>query len=206
MGINENDYKILKKKFGDVSSWAYWKEPNDKKPMSNISDLTIFDAPNIWNKLGTSYVFVGLNAAEHKQKNVDDWRNFHSEYRWQKDFKLRYALMNDDRFLGSYISDIIKKYPETDGRKVIRAVKNREINLQAHIDLLNEELILLGKKENITLIVMGDYAFDILSMTSLAKEYSGRIIKIPHYATCNKGVNCREGYRDRVQEILKYCK
>ena len=63
MSINENDYKILKKKFGDVSSWAYWKEPNDKKPMSNISDLTIFDAPNIWNKLGTSYVFVGLNAA-----------------------------------------------------------------------------------------------------------------------------------------------
>ena len=114
--------------------------------------------------------------------------------------------MNDDRFLGSYISDIIKKYPETDGRKVIRAVKNREINLQTHVDLLNEELILLGKKEDITLIVMGDYAFDILSMTSLAKEYSGRIIKIPHYATCNKGVNCKEGYRDRVQEILKFCK
>ena len=206
MSISKDNYKILKEKFGQVSGWAYWKEPYDGKPMSNISDLSIFDDADIGDKLGTSYVFVGLNAAEHKQKNVDDWRNFHSEYRWQKDFKLRYALMDDDRFLGSYISDIIKGYPETDGQKVYKAVKNGEIDLRDHVDLLNEELSLLGKKEKITLIVMGDYAFNILSMTSLANEYKGRIIKIPHYAAQNKGLNRKEEYRDRVQEILKYCK
>ncbi len=201
MSISKENYEKLKVQFGDVASWAIWKEPGTT-PTSNTSDLTVFDALDILNTLGTGYVFVGLNAANHKkdQNQVAAWSSFHSAYRYQRDFRLRYALIGDDRFWGSYITDIIKGYEETDSRQVIKAVREGDIDLNEQAIAFEQEIAMLGDSKPV-LIALGNSVYDILKQCFNDKYI---IFKIPHYSS--QTAKSKEDYRDKVQEALKDCK
>lgn len=111
--ISQENYDILKEKYGDASSWAVWNtDYADSKPSRNINDLSVFDSPNL-SELNTGFVLVGLNrsgkpkdgnAEKKPDKPKDPWFNFHAG---RNDFKLRYALQGT-RYWGSYITDAIK--------------------------------------------------------------------------------------------------
>ena len=111
--VSQENYDILKEKYGDASSWAVWNtDYADSKPSHNINDLSVFDSPNL-SELNTGFVFVGLNrsgkpkdgnAEKKPDKPKDPWFNFHAG---RNDFKLRYALQGT-RYWGSYITDAIK--------------------------------------------------------------------------------------------------
>lgn len=62
--ITQNQFEQLKK-YGYVSSWTIWADP-DTKPKSNIGDLSVFHDKDILCRLNSDYMFVGLNAAKHE--------------------------------------------------------------------------------------------------------------------------------------------
>ena len=205
MSISEASYNELKTQFGDVASWALWSDPT-AAPTSNIADLSVFDVPKVWNSLNTGYVFVGLNAANHNQMHVDDWSSFHSSYSHQKDYKLRYALTHDDRFWGSYITDIIKGYPETNSHRVMEAVKSGRIDMNKHGAVFEKELDLLSiPGTEPILIALGGDTYKLLKKC-LSSNYHGRILKIYHYSYSYRGMSNLDNYRNYVRRELKDCK
>ena len=70
--------------------------------------MSIFNDDDLCTKLNDKYVFVGLNASDtHGDQGHEPWKNFHSDYEHQKDYKLRHALTGT-KIWRSYITDIIK--------------------------------------------------------------------------------------------------
>lgn len=146
--ISQENYDILKEKYGDASSWAVWNtDYADFKPSRNINDLSVFDSPNL-SELNTGFVFVGLNrsgkpkdgnAEKKPDKPKDPWFNFHAG---RNDFKLRYALQGT-RYWGSYITDAIKDYQETDSGEVEKTLKSNPERVDENLKGLREELELL---------------------------------------------------------------
>lgn len=78
-------------------------------------------------EFNNKYMFVGLNVAARstdKKKNgklikadtMKDWKNFHDMERITNTVKL-YVQLNQDRFKGCYITDIIKNTVESNGGK-----------------------------------------------------------------------------------------
>lgn len=189
--IDVDRYHILKEKYSRCSSWAIWRDAGEK-PASNTGDITIFNDKNICDKLNDKYVFVGLNVSSTPED--EPWRNFHSDYRYQKDFKLRYAL-KDTRFWGSYITDIIKDCPLKTSSDVKKYLKNNPQKIIESVQTLKEELGMLSDKKPI-LIAMGNASFDILNKNLTGYD---NIKKIRHYAyPCSK-----EKYRGYVLNKLE---
>lgn len=190
--ISKKCYDELKLKYGNVSSWTIWSLPTTT-PKSNTDDISIFNN-NIINSLNNNYVFVGLNASStHGDQGTDAWKNFHSDYRYQNDYKLRYALLNT-KFWGCYITDIIKEYKEVDSSKVKKYLSTNQDVIKHNIEIFENEINILSN-ENIILIAIGDYTYEILS-NSLKDKY--RIYKIPHYSS---RIN-KEEYREKVLNVL----
>ena len=193
--ISMDNYRELEKRYGDVSSWAIWKRPGDT-PKSFTDDMSVFDSPDLLKTINTGYVFVGLNASnthgERKDGICRSWLNFHSGYSRQNDYKLRFALM-DTPYWGSYITDVIKKYPEVDSSKVSTYLKKNPAVVAENIKDFEEEIRLLGG--NPVIVAMGDKAYKILR-ENLAHKY--KILLIKHYSfTIGK-----EDYRKEVLNIL----
>ncbi len=196
--IEEKIYKNLKEKYGFLSSWAIWKLPTST-PKSNTGDLSIFDMPDLLLKLNPNYVFVGLNVSNtHGNKGINEkniWSNFHSSYKYQNDYKLRYALMNT-KYWGSYMTDIIKKYPEVDSNKVKLFLKQNPNIVKQNIEEFKSEMTILNYILKPVLIAMGDTTYKILDKY-LSNEF--KIVKIMHYSNM---IGAKE-YRKTVLEALK---
>jgi hypothetical protein len=189
------DYENLKKEFGLYGSWAIWA--NGKKHTDGIGDWSVLTDENILSKAKPSYVFVGLNAAEHDQKtNLVPWCNFHSKDSKQKDYKLRCALQSTN-YWGAYMTDIIKGYRCTKSEEVMKFVKNNPQKYNEHLDNFRKEMRLLAGEDRPILIAMGGDAYKLLR--PLKKEFV--IKKIPHYAARYKYSNLNY-YVIRVHEIL----
>lgn len=177
--ICRENYNELLKRFGNVASWAMWMEQTGASPKSNVGDLSVFDDPNLLDKLNTGFVFVGLNASNKHDDFLDysrAWFNFHSSSPRGHDYKLRFAL-SDTPMWGSYITDIIKYYPEVDSAKVINYVKNNPEVLNENIVAFKEELGLLGGDP--TIVALGNATYDFLKK-HLGKEYA--IVKVMHFS------------------------
>ena len=192
--IDIERYNKLKEKYGQVASWTIWNEPG-LTPKSNTDDMSIFEDENICNKLNDKYVFVALNwAGTHGVQEDKPWKTFHSSYPYQNDFKLRYALM-DTPFWGSYITDIIKDFPELSSKKVVSHFRKNPNEIEKHINSFKEELSVLSDEKPI-LIAVGNDSYNILN-DNLSEEYE--IHRIMHYsARINK-----EDYKNKVCEKLK---
>jgi len=192
--IDVERYNKLKEKYGHVSSWTIWKEPGET-PKSNTADMSIFEDKNICNKLNDKYVFVALNGAgTHGVQEDKPWKNFHSSYQYQNDFKLRFALM-DSPFWGSYITDIIKEFHESNSKNVVSHFQEHPNEIKYHINSFKEELNCLSDEKPI-LIAVGNDSYNILN-DYLSNEY--KIYKIMHYAA---RIN-KEAYKEEVCRELK---
>ena len=177
------NYGELKKEFGEYASWAIWAD--GEIHTDGIGDWSVLTDENILCKANTSYVFVGLNAADHDQKTeLVPWCNFHSKDSKQKDYKLRCALQGT-KYWGAYMTDIIKGYTETDSAKVMAFVKNEPQKYAEHIERFRKEMQLLAGDNKPVLIAMGNAAYKL--MRPLRKEFA--IAKIPHYAARYKYSN-----------------
>ena len=193
--LNKENYDYLERRYGDIASWAIWADATDT-PRSNTGDLTVFDAPDLLEKLNPDYVFVGLNASsthgDLKTRAGRPWYNFHSDYARQNDFKLRYAL-KDTPYWGAYITDAIKEYPEVDSGKVVTYIRQHPEIIRKNIEILFDELAHLA--ETPILIALGDEVYRLLT-----KHLDGRfkIVRIKHYAAYIG----KEAYREELLQIM----
>lgn len=193
--ITKETYLEMEKKYGDVGSWAVWRKPGNT-PKSNTSDMTVFDDPKLLDILNPNYVFVGLNGSSTHGNWMGDtyrpWLNFHSGYSRQNDYKLRYALMGT-KYWGSYITDVIKHYPEVDSGKVQDYLKNNPEEIKKNIEIFMKEISCLGT--NPVIVAMGGQAYKILKK-NLPDSYN--VVEIMHYSyTIGK-----EDYRKEVLGVL----
>ena len=178
--ISKDRYEILKARYGDVSSWAIWKEPG-QSPRSNTGDMSVFDHPDLLEVLNPNIVFVGLNASSTHGSRRDGrwypWMNFHSDYARQNDYKLRYALMGTPLW-GAYITDVIKRYPEVDSSKVRKMLSNEPDFVRKNVNDLLEEIHILTPDLPV-LAALGEYTYSILKK-NLPDYY--KIIPLWHYS------------------------
>lgn len=191
--IDKKSYDELKKSFGHVSSWAIWSLPAERAK-SNTGNMSVFKDENaLINILNPNYVFVGLNASEVENKNIEPWSCFHSTSPRQNDYKLRYALMNTE-YWGSYITDIIKEFPKTASGEVAKYIKKNPLVLEKNQKKFLDEISLLGKKP--VLVAMGKQPFKyIKSFEALGYK----VLQIPHYSYTEYN---KENYREVVLSIL----
>lgn len=193
--LTNQNYKLLKEKYGDVGSWAIWNRAGST-PKSNTDLMTWVQDPDLLLNINTGFVFVGLNGSStHGDQNghfKNAWTNFHSGYSYQNDYKLRFALQ-DTRYWGSYITDVIKHHSEVDSTKVKKYLKQHPEVVRDNIQILEDELSYLGDRP--VLVAMGGEAYKIL-MEHLGNKY--RVVQILHYSfTVGK-----EDYRREVLAVL----
>lgn len=203
MPILQENFDGLEKKFGLTSSWCIWKNAG-YRPKSNTSDMSwADDKSTLLASINTDYVFVGLNwSITHGDQNhggKDPWTSFHSAYRYQNDYKLRYALSGSP-FWGSYITDLIKDHPTHTAKDVKRDLNNDQNMLPKNIKRFKEELQLIGGKP--TLIALGNLVYEILKDYQVSNphgELEGyKIVKVKHYSS-HGGM---KDYRKKVNDAL----
>ncbi len=167
----------IKNKYGDCGSWAIWREV-EETPKSNIGDLTILDHTlnkNLLTQLKPEFVFVGLNFST--MENVAPFSNFHSPSSKAQDYKIRFAL-KDTKFWGSYMTDIIKNFPEKQSNLMMETLnKNRDLEIK-NINIFLQELEALNVI-NKQIIAFGGDSYKILKR-NLGDKFN--IQKITHYA------------------------
>ena len=194
--ITKEQYELLKKNYGSVASWAIWKSPG-ATDRNDIGDVSIFDDENILVQLNSKYVFVGLNGSGAHDDYMDKtrpWHNFHSSKSSGYDYKLRFALSGTE-YWGSYITDIIKDFPEGDSKNVEEYCKLHPDYLKAQLECFEKEISILGKP---VLIALGGACYRYLH-TYLRGKY--KIYKIIHYSY-RYGYQTVQSYRERVLNDL----
>lgn len=148
--------------------------------------------------MNTGFVFVGLNrsgkpkdgnAEKKPDKPKDPWFNFHAG---RNDFKLRYALQGT-RYWGSYITDAIKDYQETDSGEVEKTLKSNLERVDENLKGLREELELLGGRP--VLVALG---YNAEKNLKCMKSEGYEVVRILHPATFIG----KKKYRDKVLKVL----
>lgn len=188
---SEQEFKAFARKYRKIGSWAIW-DPSCDTPRSNTEGMN-WVTPDLWKKVKSDFVFIGLNlSSTHGNQKKEAWRNFHSSYCHQNDYKLRYALAGT-KYWGSYLTDFIKHYKEVKSGEVIKELKKDTKIIKRNALLLEKELSYFPNKP--VLVAMGTAVFKLLK-NSLGSKYN--IVKIKHYS-CRIG---KEKYREEVLKVL----
>ncbi len=191
-------YEQMKNVYGDVASWAVWR-PAGETVKSNTDNMDWLNDNGLLDILNTGFIFVGLNlSSTHgggSQRGRYAWGNFHSGYSRQNDYKLRFAL-SGTRYWGSYITDLIKEYPEVDSSKVKAYLRENPNVVKRNVACFEEEISLLG--ESPVLVALGTATHRLL-VNCLGHKYT--IVKILHYSYAIG----KEEYRKAVLKILDKC-
>ena len=196
--ITKEQFNSLKDKYGDYSSFAIWESVQD------IGNITMFKRDDIHKKLNDKYVFVALNPAERPaDEKPTKFKNFHSDYPYQKDYKLCYALQRTP-FWGSYITDLFKSFPLTDSTRLKAELNRRPNDVEKDIESLKDEISILAGDEDkgrkVLLIAVGRATERYLR--KLFKGEDRKIVYIPHYSYWGYGYTPKEAYKARVLEAL----
>jgi hypothetical protein len=190
--ITREKFNEIKQRYGKLASWAVWAEKGDK-PKSNIEDLSIFENDEILNILKPEIILVGLNISRDDLKNKGKFANFHSNYRYAQEYKLRFAL-KDTPWWGGYLTDIIKNFPDINSGNVIKKLKeNPQIEIKNITDF-RQEIIYLGSSNPI-IIALGDATYKILTK-HFEEEF--KVLKITHFSY-RIGP---EKYKQNVHQVL----
>jgi len=196
--LDRKTYKLMKKKYGGVGSWAVWCPQTDKNaPKSNMGNMDwTKDEDGLCSVLNPEFVFVGLNLSNSYGKYSDvktPWVNFHSGNPHGNSFKLRFAL-KDTSFWGAYMTDLIKGVKETDSKKVVSKLKKDSALLERNMKEFEREISHLGGKP--VLVALGDAVNEFLQM--FKGKY--KILPLHHYSYSK--IN-KEQYRVEVLDSLK---
>ena len=189
-------FEFIKEEYGDCASWAIWREQGNNPPLFNMGDLSVLDPqqnPNLLSQLKPDVVFVGLNISIDIG-DQEPFSNFHSNYRYAQDYKLRFAL-KDTELWGGYMTDIIKDHVELHGQTVVNYLNANPDVEEKNIETFRKELKDLGT-ENPTIIAFGNEVYRILSR-NLNNEFN--IYKITHYSHF---INLDE-YRKKFESLIK---
>ena len=178
--IDLSKFNEIKNKYGKFASWAVWANEG-LTPKSNVGDMSVLD-PNV-NKcllttLNTNVILIGLNFSHEVTGNkILDWHNFHNPGQSSQDYKIRFAL-KDTPFWGSYMTDIIKEFPEKESNNVMKYLRVNTMLEEENIIAFRQEISSLGS-DSPTLVAFGNNVFTILNK-HLKSEFE--IIKLIHYA------------------------
>ena len=189
-------FNFIKKKYGQVASWAVWKEQGNNPPLFNMGDLNILDPqqnPDLLSELKPNVVFVGLNTSKDIS-GLEPFSNFHPTNPFANDYKTRFAL-KDTELWGGYMTDIIKKHEELHSLSVVKHLRKYPEVVDENIETFRKELKDLGTK-NPTIIAFGNAAYSILTR-HLKDEY--KILKVYHYSYFR--IN-KERYREHVKSVV----
>lgn len=194
-GISKSTFEKLSKLYRYYSSWCVWEkwDENDFKFTSNIKGCMEWSKDkDLIKKLNDKCILVALNCSG----NIEDydpeltkktpWDNFHSG---SCDCNLRYALWNSE-YYGSYITDLAKfedfankiPFKNSKSKVVIKTLNENPELLKKNINLLKEEIRILGNVK--TIIALGRETYNFL------KEYKDTLdVKNIVYA-CHYSANC----------------
>lgn len=181
--LDRKTYKLMKKKYGGVGSWAVWCPQTDKNaPKSNMGNMDwAKDEDSLCSILNPGFVFVGLNLSDSHGKYSDantPWVNFHSGNPHGNSFKLRFAL-KDTSFWGAYMTDLIKGVKETDSKKVVAKLKKDSALLERNMKEFEREISHLGGKP--VLVALGKAVGKFLKPLELEGKYA--VKELPHYSS-----------------------
>lgn len=193
--IKKETYDEMKEEFGDVGSWGVW-EPEGDNPTSNLDVLSIFNNPEILDTLHSNFVFVGINESGHGKvegDHVENWSNFHSAYKYSKDYKIRTAF-EDTVFWGSYMTDMIKHHFDPDSARVLN--NKEKADAPENVNLFKRELEILGGKP--ILISFGGKV-EVWLNKHFSDEYE--ILNLTHYSY--RTDNNQEQYKQRCIDFIK---
>lgn len=193
--MDKKAFEELGKRYGDVASWAIWA-PELDRPKSNIGNLSVFNDPDLHEKVNPNYAFIGLNVsgARKPDATIVRWESFHSPFGKHHDYKLRYAL-KDTPYWGSYITDLIKNFPELHSENVVSFMRRNPDVLKENIDDFREEMAILGHP---VLVAMGGTVYDMLQK---AVADSFQIVGIKHYSFTISKENYRKELLERMSTI-----
>lgn len=193
--INDDTYQALKQ-FQGVSSWALW-QPVDVTQSLHTADCGLGD---IATKLEDSTyrhahltnagMLLGLNfATRGVADETKPWANFHDTSSRSRDFNT-IRMIAGTPFEGSYFTDIIKEFPETDANKVLRVIRQPESAerlakslraLQTEIDLVHPKyLLVFGSRANELLDLLTDAT---TSWVPTPLDLKGaQVVALPHWS------------------------
>ena len=190
-------FEFIKEEYGDCASWAIWREQGNNPPLFNMGDLSVLDPqqnPNLLSQLKPDVVFVGLNISIDIG-DQEPFSNFHSNYRYAQDYKLRFAL-KDTELWGGYMTDIIKDHVGKNVNEVKNYLRENTGVEEKNIETFRKELKDLGT-ENPTIIAFGDDAHNIL-IRHLNNEFN--IFQVTHYSY--RGLT-KEDFRDEIKSLIE---
>lgn len=199
--MEKETYQALKQQFGEYASWALWQPSTSDNKRANIGDMSVFDDPDLLDKCHTNIVLVGINASVHPERQdgyTGDWQMFHSDYTGGYDYRLR-TLTKDTPLEGSYMTDMVKDYPEAKSKMVKDRIKDEPEWFEANLKKLRDELALMDNAP--TLIAFGNLVFEQLTKHGFGQTH--RLIKLTHYSARHRGYGNDRTYYDKVHSQLK---
>jgi len=195
--ISRDLYLRIKNVYGDVASWAVWKDVG-VRPKSNMGDISMFDIdanPGILNSLKNDVIMVGLNFSR-QVSSISAFQNFHDPRPNAQDFKIRFAF-KDTSYYGAYMTDVIKNtvfLSSDDLNSYLRdnpsIIRKNISNLEIELDFINAEKPLI--------LAFGNDSYKLL-FKYLRKDMYSDLIKITHY-----GYRIgKEKYREKVLNAIE---
>jgi hypothetical protein len=174
--VTMETYSKIKEKYGTLSSWALWKEPEDFRSKLGMEDISFFENPSekTLELLNPNIVLVGLNISE---KILRTFGNFHPDKTTAQDFKTRFALQGS-MFWGAYMTDIIKSYEEKISGNLMKYLTTNKHFEKENVTKFEQELLDIGS-HNPILIAFGNDSYSILKR-NLKDKYT--LYKVPHYS------------------------
>lgn len=198
-----NIFENIEKKFGDVASWAIWKDYDGDNFTANMEVEGIFDLeknPTVLNQINKDVIMVGLcfsvplNPPPPKLHNFHIYNGYKVPYMTIKNAsKIRYAFQNTP-YYGAYMTDIVKNHTEPNSENVIFD------KIENDFKIFRDEIKTLDTKAP-TIIAFGGKVYNILKRNLRSNEYS-RLVNVTHYAHYGNGCATHEGYKKRVLRQL----
>ena len=199
--ISQDLFEKIKRKYGDVASWAVWAEAGDK-PKSNVANMDVFDLeknPSLLDILQNHAVMVGLNFSRSVAAS-EPFKNFHDSSPHANDFKIRYAFW-DTPFYGAYMTDVIKNTP-------LKVAKDLSSYLNRHPDAVQENIALFRRElsdletERPLLLAFGVDAYNLLRENLRRQEYHA-LIRLTHYSHQIGKENYRRTVTDEIRLAMR---
>lgn len=141
------------------------------------------------------YMLVGLNVADRNNAGYGSWSNFHDNTSKSHDRNVM-KIICGTKYFGSYMTDIIKDFPETNSGKVLtatvgmRRTKENAQRLYDSLEIFQQELDITAPEE---IILFGDVAFHIFHLAIqgglLDLPDNTKVVETPHYSSQQKGFN-----------------
>ncbi len=197
--LTEEIFLKIKEKYGDVGSWAIWKEAG-ATPKSNMDSSGLFDLiadPTILEQIHSRSILIGLNFSRTAHGDNECFTNFHDPRSSSQDYKLRFAL-KDTPLWGSYMTDVFKHEVEVDSSEVLKKIGSNEIDVKSHFQFLEQEISDLEPTSKPIVYAFGSSTFKFLETHLSPKTYS-KIVKLTHYAHYIS----KEKYREGVLNCLE---